>query len=50
MKQAKTTLPKPAMKGKAAPGMGKAKGAHAAKGASIVHNHFYGKREPDGDE
>jgi len=50
MKQAKTKIPKPSMKGTPAPGMGKAKGGHAAKGASIVHNHYYGANDGDGDE
>lgn len=50
VKQPKTVLPQPVMKGTPAPGMGKAKGSHAAKGATIVHNHYYGSNDSDGDE
>ena len=43
----KTTIPAPA-KAKAAKGMGKARGGHAS--GSIVHNHYYGASDNNGDE
>lgn len=47
VKQPATSIPAPA-KAKAAKGMGKARGGHAS--GSIVHNHYYGASDNDGDE